>query len=221
MTKVKRHANGTGLREEWLQRAVTGFAMEWSKLGVVVPNDVRVSCSFPAGGNPTKRVGECCPRSRSMAKVNEVFINPILEVPLMVLNVLGHELIHAADDCEHKHGKVFTMLSKRVGYSGGKNSAAKSDEALLFLAKLAGELGPYPHREVLIVKKPQKENTGLHKFECAVGVKESEDGEEAAKPDVLYSTAKMVELYGIPLCRCHGEQMFPVDRQKKNEITTV
>jgi len=219
MASIKRKANGVGLREEWLQKAVTQFITAWHKLGVAVPHDVRVSCSFPGGGSPTKRIGECWPRARSAAKVNEVFINPTLDNVLQVLDVLGHELLHAADDCQHKHGAAFTALSKRVGYSGGKMSAAQSDDAKRLLTFIAGELGGYPHREVFIVKKVRNESHGLHKFQCAVGAEEG--GEDGVKADVLYSTAKMVEQHGVPVCRCHGEPMMPVERTKKGEITTV
>jgi hypothetical protein len=76
--------------------------------------------------------------------VNEIFISPALDRPLVVLEVLGHELVHAADDCKSMHGHAFTALSKCVGYSGGKHSAAATDDAKRFLAVLAGELGPYP-----------------------------------------------------------------------------
>ena len=214
--KKARKANGMKLREEWLQHAVTRFIVAWGKQGVAVPSDVQVACGFPGGGSAHKRIGECWPRARSLAKVNQVFINPTLDHPLQVLDVLGHELLHAADDCQSGHGKAFTALSKRVGYSGGKRSAAQSDDVKRLLTVIAGELGPYPHREVILVKKQRKASDGLHKFMCSV-----EDDPEVDTPDVLYSTAKMVEEHGAPVCRCHGEPMRPVERGEKKIIQTV
>lgn len=65
-------------REEWLSHAAhalrEGFVTHG---GVAVPADVKVSCGFPGGGSATRRIGECWPRSRSAAKLNEVFISPV------------------------------------------------------------------------------------------------------------------------------------------------
>jgi hypothetical protein len=61
----------------------------------------------------------------------------------LVLDIFGHELLHAADDCNSRHGKAFTALSERVGYSGGKYSSAQTDEAKRRLTAIARKLGPY------------------------------------------------------------------------------
>lgn len=212
MAKTK--INSKTVREAWLQRAARSMAKSWKKLGVEVPADVAVTCGFPGGGSPNKRIGECWPRQRSTRGVNEVMINPILDQPLTVLDVLGHELLHAVDDCKSKHGKGFSKNSRAVGYSGGKHSSAETKAAKAALVALAKVLGPYPHGEVIIVKKQQKESAGLHKFQCAV----AGEGEAA---DVLYSTAKMVEVHGIPVCRCHGEPMVPTERKEKTTVQTI
>jgi hypothetical protein len=198
------------LRERWLQRAISRYIKRWAKLGVTVPQDVRVTCGFPGGGSPSKRIGECWPRSRSLQGVNEVFINPILENSSAVLNVLGHELVHAADDCQHKHGPAFSRLCALVGYSGGKAAQAEAKSALEFQASVVKALGAYPHAAVTLVKKAQKENTGLHKFECGNG-----------QGDVLYSTAKKVEEQGVPKCRCCDEPMMPAERKTKSVVQTI
>jgi hypothetical protein len=208
MAKAKK-SNGAALREEWLQHAITAFVVEWSKVGVAVPSDVRVSCSFPGGGAANKRIGECWPRARSLGKVNEVFINPVLENALVVLDVLGHELLHAVDDCKSGHKGAFNALSKMVGYSGGKHSSAATDEAKRFLTALAGKLGPYPHSSVILTAKKTAENKGVHKFHCP------EHGH------ILYSTAKQVDEFGAPKCNVCGEDMILQDRQKKNVKETI
>lgn len=195
-------------REAWLHAATVEIAQHWAKQSVTVPADVHVSCGVPGGGSPRKRIGECWPRSRSKGNVNEVFINPVLSKSLEVLDVLGHELIHAVDDCQSGHGKMFTKISKTVGYTGGKHSAAKA-EMVAFFTTLVAQLGEYPHAATILKTKSQKENTGLHKFACP------EHG------DVLYSTAKMVSEYGMPRCRHCGEEMLPHDRQVKKIIQTV
>lgn len=195
------------VREQWLQRAAKAFTVEFAKAGVVVPPDVKVTCGFPGGGSPSKRIGECWARSRSLAGVNEIFLNPTMENPSQVLDVLGHELLHAVDDCKSGHGKEFTRNSKLVGYSGGKRSAAGM-VALAFINALAKELGPYPHRALVLVKKEKKDSNGLHGCECGCGNK-------------VYSTAKKLEEYGFPICGQCGEEMFPGDRKDKKLVETV
>lgn len=204
-------ANLKNQREAWLTRATRRITRKWNKLGVAIPGDVQLSCGFPGGGSPRRRIGECWPRSRSAQKVNQVFVSPLLDKPFEALDVLGHELLHAADDCKSKHGRVFTKLSGRVGYSGGKTSSAESEAAVKFIEQLMKALGPYPHGALALAPKKLKLNAGLHKFECT-------DGEHS---DVLYSTAKNVEELGAPKCRCCGADMEPAKRKAKKVITTI
>lgn len=204
------------VREQWLRGAMGIISKAWAKLGVIVPADAQVSCSFPGGGSAHKRIGECWPRARSKANVNELFINPVLEDSGRVLDVLGHEMLHAVDDCASKHGTTFSKNSKKVGYSGGKQSSAVELAAHALIASVITAQGPYPHKEVVITKKLRNESHGLHKFICSV-----QDEEITEKPDVLYSTAKQVDMYGNPKCRCHGEEMTPMNREKKNLLEHV
>jgi len=196
-------------REAWLTKATKMIATKWAKLGVTVPADVALSCGFPGGGSVFRRIGECWPRGRSGKGVNQIFISPVLEATKMVLDVLGHELLHAADDCKSGHGAGFTKLSVMVGYSGGKHSAATSVAAKEFIALMSVRLGAYPHGAVKLVKKEKKSSNGLHKFFC------EEHG------DVLYSTSKMVDVHGVPKCRECGEEMALHDRTDKKEVKTI
>jgi hypothetical protein len=200
-------APAADVREQWLQRATRALTLRFAASGVVVPPDVKVTCGFPGGGSPRKRIGECWPRSRSLAGVNEVFINPTMENPAHVVDVLGHELLHAVDDCKSGHGRAFTKNSKLVGYSGGKVSSARGD-VLTFVNMLALELGPYPHRSLVLETKEKKASNGLHGCECNCGNK-------------VYSTAKKLEEYGFPVCGNCGEEMFPGDRGDKKVVQTV
>ena len=191
-------------REQWLKRATTVFRREWKKLGVVVPADVQVSCGFPGGGNVLRRIGECWPRRRSTAGVNQVFISPTQGASRMVLGILGYELLHAADDCKSGHGKVFNANSLKVGYSGGRLSLPSSAESVELVTKILNKLGEYPHAALNADKRKQKLKDGLQKYECEVCA------------DVLYSTAKKVEMFGVPCCRECGVAMVSQKRQAKN-----
>jgi|GEM_PF-105789 len=192
-------------REEWLARATLALSERFAAGSVTVPADVKVSCGFPGGGSPRRRIGECWARSRSAAKVNEVFISPVLAVPYMVLDVLGHELLHAVDDCKSGHGKDFTRNSKAVGYTGGKHSRAK-DATVDYLNLLAKQLGQYPHGEVVLAPKQQKPSHGLHKCVCPTGC------------GVWYATAKTLEDVGELVCPSCGETTKAVERREKKTL---
>ena len=205
LKRVKVDKSTVSLREQWLQPGADKFRTDWKRADVAVPA-VQISCSFPGGGSPLRRIGECWPRAMTKGKVNEIYINPILFDPLEALDTLGHELLHAVDDCKSKHGRVFTVNSQKVGYSGGKHSHAKTPEAKALIARISKELGAYPHKGVIMPTRKHKPKNGLHKFSC----------EECG--DVLYSTMKTYEDKGAPCCRECGEEMEPHDREDKKVI---
>ena len=54
---------------------------------------------------------------------NQIFVSPALLDPVLVLDTLAHELVHAVDDCEHKHGKEFKKIALSLGMIGPMRSA--------------------------------------------------------------------------------------------------
>lgn len=143
-------------REAWLADALEPLALIFREDGGVALPPVRVSCGWPGGGSPRKRIGECWSRAASADKVNEIFISPLLDDPVTVLDVLVHELVHAVDDCASGHGKAFKQLGSAVGLEGKARSMGAGAELRGQLAVIAEELGPYPHAKMqLRPKKPQ------------------------------------------------------------------
>jgi hypothetical protein len=206
---VTTNNNSVTQREAWLTKAAEGIRGAWSVQGVTVPADVKVTCGFPGGGSPRRRIGECWPRARSAAQLNEVFISPTLDDTLLVLDVLGHELLHAVDDCASGHGAAFSKNSRRVGYSGGKQSAVATEQARALVERLAKALGPYPHARVVLTAKKRNASSGLHKVECGCG-------------NCAYMTAKKLEEFGFPSCgTCGDEMVVKEERGEKKVVTTV
>jgi hypothetical protein len=196
-------------REQWLTQATNMIRSSWEPLGVAVPMDVKLTCGFPGGGSPQRRIGECWPRSRSGANVNEVMISPVLADSMIVLDVLGHELIHAADNCASGHGAAFTKASKTVGYSGGKHSKIDSMRGLELVQAIVARLGAYPHAKVELTAKKRNASHGLHKLECGCG-------------NVSYMTAKKVEDFGFPVCgACSEFMVIASERDTKKVVETI
>ncbi len=85
--------------------------------------------------------------------MNQIFISPALSDSVAVLDTLMHELIHAVDDCENKHGPVFKKMALKLGLKGPMRSAGAGPELKVRLKELAKSLGPYPHSKLSVPAK--------------------------------------------------------------------
>lgn len=135
-------------REAWLLLAVGAVAPLFLAKGYLVPR-VRVSCAIPSTSRRGSAVGQCWSSEFSEDGVNEIFISPVHADPVEVLDTLTHELVHAVDDCTHRHGKEFKKIALDVGLRGKMISAKAGPELRQRLAAIAADLtasvGPYPH----------------------------------------------------------------------------
>ena len=101
--------------EVWLHEAVELMRPQFAAAGYVIP-PVHLSVGFSSAGYRinTKRLilGMCYTRRMDKDGINQIFISPVLDDPMVVLSTLAHELVHAIDDCKHSHGPVFQQISK-------------------------------------------------------------------------------------------------------------
>lgn len=111
-----------------------------------------------------------------------------------MLDVLVHELVHAADDCRSGHKGAFRRLATAIGLTGRMTATVAGPELAARLHALAEELGPYPHA-ALDASMRKKQSTRMLKVVC---------------PDCGYAvrtTNKWLEI-GVPTCPC-GTEMQP------------
>ena len=155
-------------REGWLQAAVDLIRTDMRVARNVDVPLVQVSCSWPGGGSPAKRIGECWPRKASAAGVNEIFISPKIEDPVKVVLTLTHELVHAVDDCEHGHKGAFVAIGRRMGLEGKPTQMMPPETwAAAIVEDLVRLHGAFPHRKVDKAQSGQKKQTGRQlKAEC-------------------------------------------------------
>jgi len=139
-------------REQWLQNAVTAHTPLFSAKGYSVPS-CHVSCGFASTDVKRGHIGQCWSTKASADKVNQIFISPALSDSVAVLDTPMHELIHAVDDCENKHGPVFKKMALKLGLKGPMRSAGAGPELKLRLKELAKSLGPYPHSKLSVPAK--------------------------------------------------------------------
>ena len=139
-------------REQWLERAVIALTPIFVKQGYVVP-PCRVSCGFASTGAKSGHIGQCWSTKSCEDGINQIFISPVLSEDLEVLDTLMHELVHAVDDCQHKHGKEFKKISIKLGMVGPMRNAGAGPILKEKLKEVASRLGPYPHSRLTVSKK--------------------------------------------------------------------
>ncbi len=139
-------------REAWLHAATDQLRVMFAQKGYVVPT-CQVSCGFASTGVRSGHIGQCWSRRSSRDGINQIFISPALEDPVEVLDTLMHELVHAVDDCQHKHGKEFKKIAIRMGLQGPMRSAGAGPELKARLQALAQSLGAYPHGRLAVPAK--------------------------------------------------------------------
>ena len=137
-------------RETWLLAAVDLLRPVFLTKHHIIPVDVMVSCGFASTGTRSHHVGQCSSKQSSTNDQNQIFISPALHEPVEVLDTLVHELVHAVDDCKHKHGKEFKKIALSLGMKGPMRSADAGPELKEKLTQLAKQLGVYPHGKLQV-----------------------------------------------------------------------
>jgi hypothetical protein len=131
-------------REAWLLAAVQLLRPLFAAKGFSVP-PCQVSCGFASTGTRSGHVGQCWSTKSASNELNQIFIAPTLKSSYEVLDTLVHELVHAIDNCENKHGKEFKKIALKMGMKGPMRSADAGPELKATLTSFLDTLGQYPH----------------------------------------------------------------------------
>lgn len=105
-------------REAWLRAA---YALIRKELLPKAPAQVAISWSFPSkGGTKASRrtIGECHYKGGSAVGVEGdrvILISPTLQQPFALIEVLVHEMVHAALPMGAGHRAPFSRLAKSIG----------------------------------------------------------------------------------------------------------
>lgn len=139
-------------RESWLLAAIDLLRPVFAEKGYVVPV-CQVSCGFTSSGVRSGHIGQCWSTKSSADALNHIFVSPILATAYEVLDTLVHELVHAVDNCEHKHGAEFKKIALKVGLTGPMRSAGAGPLLKPTLEALLMQLGPYPHGHIKVSRQ--------------------------------------------------------------------
>lgn len=198
MTLPKKYAT----REEWLTEAVTALnAMIAEKTDLTPAKSVLVSAGWPRRDRGGVVIGQCYPTKTSQGN-NHIFISPTLSDPVRVLDVLLHELVHAADDCANQHKGPFTRAIRALGLEGKPTATVAGADLKAELQALVKKLGLYPHTVLTAgdygPTKPQ--TTRMLKLACPA---------TAACGFICRATRAQIDKVGVPTCAC-GRRMKEV-----------
>jgi hypothetical protein len=182
-------------REDWLLAAVELLKPLFAAKGYTLP-PCQVSCGFTSTGVRSGHIGQCWSTQSAGDGLNQIFIAPTLGDAFNVIDTLVHELIHAVDDCEHKHGKEFKKMALKLGLKGPMRSAEAGPVLKAQLLDLAQTLGPYPHSalKVSVRKRPQAKRPRAKCEKC----------------DYQVPMLKKFLTYGPPICPQHKIVMEPL-----------
>jgi hypothetical protein len=123
----------------------------------VIP-ECQVLCDFCSTGRRSGHIGQCWSTQSSEDARNQKFISLALCEPVDVLDTLVHELIHAVDNCAHKHGKEFKKMALGLGLKGPMRSAGAGPDLKARLQGIALALGTYPHARLKVANKNGQKN---------------------------------------------------------------
>jgi hypothetical protein len=183
-------------RELWLQNAVDLVSPIFKNKGYTIPK-VQVSCGFPSTGNKSKHVGQCWGKSSTNDGTNQLFISPVLDEPVQVLDTLVHELVHAIDDCMHHHGPEFKKIATDVGLQGFMREASAGPWLLEQLTTISRQLGKYPHSKINLAHSSSKKTGPRPRAKCK-------------KCGYEVTPLKKWLHMGPPLCPKHTTEMEPI-----------
>ena len=158
---------------------------------------IKVSCGFPSTGNKSKHIGQCWGRSSTTEGVNQLFISPVLDEPVQVLDTLVHELVHAIDDCVHHHGPEFKKIATDVGLQGNMREATAGAWLKEQLTTIAKQLGKYPHTKINLAHSASAKTGPRPRAKCK-------------KCGYEVTPLKKWLFMGPPLCPKHTTEMEPI-----------
>jgi hypothetical protein len=186
-------------REAWLTSAVAALSPSFAAIGAPLP-PVRVSVGWP-GGSSRKRanvIGQCWAPGAASDGVQQIYVSPAIDDSAVVLSTLVHELVHAADNCEHGHRGRFAKVAKQLGLEGPMPATHAGDKLAASLKTLSTKLGAYPHAALVTTAKSSapKQTTRMIKVECPTS------------GYVVRTTRKWLDEFGTPLCPCHKHRMI-------------
>ena len=161
MTKIQN-------RETYLETAMIELAPLFKANNAPLPKKIKVTCGWPsksAGRSNKRRVGECWSADASAAHNIEIIISMVIESSFEAVEILAHELVHAADGNENGHGAPFRKIALAIGLAGKMTATHAGPELSKEIKRIVKKLGTYPHSAIDFSNR-KKQTTRMVKVTC-------------------------------------------------------
>lgn len=190
-------------REAWLTEAIRQLRPTFTAAGIELP-PVRVSVGWP-GGKRKKgtTLGQCWSPESAADNRAHIFVSPILDDSRRVIDVLTHELCHAADRNRNGHDRPFAELARRVGLEGKPTETHAGPDLAEKCSRITKKLGRYPHAQLNegLTTGAKKQSTRMIKCTC-----------RCSDPRIIRLTRKVID-GGDILCGICDSAFTPEDEQ--------
>lgn len=137
-------------RESWLIEAVKHLALWFEDLEDATLPPIQVSVGVQPGANTLATCFKPAEDPEDENYAANIFVTPALdpEEPTRLLDILLHEMVHAANHYAgtNGHGKEFGALARPLGLTGKMTATVASEELKERLEPIAETLGPFPHK---------------------------------------------------------------------------
>lgn len=156
-------------REAWLMDALPSLIALLDQAGAPAVSAPLISVGFPLGVRKGggKAIGQCWTLQNQDRA--HIFVHPCLDDPLRVLDVLLHDLVHAAVGCVHGHRGPFARIARGIGLEGRLTATVASPGLRAHLAMIVARVGAYPHRALdpeLIERTRRRQGTRMRTYVC-------------------------------------------------------
>ncbi len=194
-------------REAWLNDITQHLALQFERLAAPLPTKVRIAIGFTSNGKRSRAIGECWDNRCSQDGHFEIFIRPDLAeseamMPLQIVAILAHELVHAAVGIPAGHGPAFRRVAMGLGLVGKMTATEPGPAFEALVVPMLTAAGPLPHarlrtsgfaaRGPVLTTAPRKQVTRQIKCACQhCGY-------------TVRTTRKWLDQFGAPHCPAHG-----------------
>ncbi|RJQ68070.1 hypothetical protein D5S17_32730 [Pseudonocardiaceae bacterium YIM PH 21723] len=137
-------------REAWLESAIEILRPRFVEIGMPLPEKLHVSVGFGYGARKENGtiLGQCIAGLVSEDQAPHIFISPEINDTALVIGVLVHELLHAANNCRDGHRGQFAEGATRLGLIGPMPQATPGVALAAELMCMAESLGEYRHAAI-------------------------------------------------------------------------
>ena len=190
-------------REAWLTEVVRAFRPRFTAAGVALPA-VRVSVGWPGGKRNPKgnTVGQCWSANSAQDGRAQIFVSPVISDGRRAIDILVHELAHAADHNEHGHTAEFAKIATALGLEGKPTETHAGPDLAEKASALVKRFGKYPHAALDegMTTGTKKQTTRMLKLQC-----------QCPEPRVLRLSQKAIDAGPITCGICEMDFENPED----------